>query len=431
MQAKNAAWWAALTAPSANWQYGVDVLAADEQTPLEDTTLFDLFASDRLVPDSSQIDLDTSATTHRKFTVQLRNSDGRYLPGPAGYASGGHGSPTALGLAWLSARYRPWIALSTGYSISPAGVVTLTYDTTYLGIYVLSQPEMLVYSYGGVATLTLLDKSALLAKPNLITNATLPTYTAAGGHTAGGFLAGTPFTTVMQTLASSGGIPAVAQQIDPNALTLAEDYTIVEGDDWWTHLQAIAASLSWVCYFDSIGKLRVRADPTTVNLPSVLTLAPGAGSIMSEVDRQTDYTQTYNHMICIGASSKRTGTVRGEAEVQDPANPYYKGNIGDRICYVGKDGKLNDKSPDPNLATTAMATTKAGVYLARHLGQLDQIVVSGRNIPAVEPYDRVTLTVPQAGINMDAMLTANTWRLGHQSGGGMQATYSRWYGVGG
>lgn len=437
MQSKSTSWWTALHANVTNWTYGVDLLAADEQTPLENTALTDQFASDRLMPGQSEIDLDTSAKTHRKFTLQLRNSDGRYLPGPSGYASGGAGSPTARGLVWLDVRFRPWIALATGYSVSASGAVSLTYEKTYLGIYVLSQPEMQALAYGGIAILNLLDKSALLCAPNRISSNTyIPTYTATGGKSAAGYPAGYSLTAAISDLIvhayANLGISGAAARvnIEPNSLTLPDDYPIAEGDDFWTHIQAIAATCNFVTYFDSLGQFHARTNPLAVtNLPSTYTFKPGPHSIISQVDRQTDFTNTYNHFVVLGGSSK-TGTIRGEATIQDPSNPYYWKKIGDRLCFVGSGGKLNDTTPDPTISSVDQANTLAQTYLAAYLGQQEQVQVTGRNIPALEPYDRCTINVAGVGTAMDFMLTSCTWRLGHDQGGGMQATFDRWYTVG-
>lgn len=433
MQAKSSTWWSALQAHVANWTYGVDLLAADEQTSLENTSIYDQFASDRLMPGQSEIDLDTSAKTHRKFTLHLRNSDGRYLPGPSGFASGGQGSPTATGLTWLNVRFRPWIALATGYSVSASGAVSLTYDRTYLGIYVLTQPEMQVLAYGGIAILSLLDKSTLLCKPNLISSNTyIPTYTATGGKSAAGYPAGYSLTAAIDDLISHAyanlGISGAAARvsIEPNGLTLPNDYPITEGDDFWTHIQAIAASCGFVAYYDSLGAFVCKQNPLTINAPSAYTFKPGPRSIISKVDRQTDFSNTFNHFAVLGGSSKH-GLVRGEASVQDPSNPYHRDRIGDRLCFVGSGGKLGDLTPDPNVASIAQAQVLAQTYLAAHLGEQEQVQVAGRNIPALEPYDRCTLIVPGAGLAMDFLLTSCTWRLGHDQGGGMQATFNRWY----
>lgn len=424
MQTKSAAWFSALTAGSVEWRYGIDILAADEQTPLENPLVYDASAPDRLVPKSAQIQLDVQARTHRQFSLNLRSSDGRYLVGPAGFPSGGAGSPTANGLVWYSARYRPWIDLMTGFDANGDKV----YDRTYLGVFVLTNPVTQVRSVGTQTQINLLDKSTLLCKPYLITSATLPTFNK-GGHTVGGYAKGATFDGVMSSLATKGGIPANKQNFSPSTLTLPADYSIQEGTEWWQHLQALAGSMAHVIYFDGTGNLVRRPDPLLAVTPSAYTFADGPLSIISEVDRKTDLTATYNHIIAQGASNT-SALVRGEAQVNDPGNPYHKNQIGERVCYVGKDGKLNDMTPDPAIGTAAQAQTRAQQVLARSIGQQESVTIKGRNIPALEPYDRVTVAVNDAGLNLDFSIDKITWPLHHDSGGAMQLECSRWFVIG-
>ncbi len=417
MQTVTAAYTSALLASGVEWQYGLDLLAVDEATPLE-TSTYNMNASDRLIDASASVILDITAKTHRSFQLTLRNGDGRYLPGAKGSVSGGAGSQVATGLVWYNVRYRPWMRLRTGFD----GSGNKQWTKTYLGIYVLTQPSTQVKATGATVGLTLLDKSSLRCKPVLISNTTLPTFIQ-NGHTVGGYASGSTFDSVMHDLATKGGIPANKHVFTPSSLTLPANYTINEGTEFWTHLQALAGSMAHVLYFDGTGNLIRRPTPLLTNAPPVWTFAPGPQSIISDVKRISDLRNTYNHIIVIGGSAQ-TGTFRGEAQVVDPGNPYYKGNIGDRIVYVGKGGKLNDMTPDPSIGSVPQAQSRAQMILATHVGQQESITVANRNIPVLEPYDRVTVAVPQAGLNMDFMVQKMTWNLAHS---GMSIDATRWY----
>lgn len=421
MQSKSAAWWTALQSASVEWRYGLDILDEDEFTPLEDPTAYDMSAQDRLVDATGSISVDVTAKSQRTFTLQLRNSDGRYIPGPAGYPSGGAGSPVAQGLIWYNARFRPWIDMRVGFDATGKKV----WDRTYLGMFVLAQPQMQTQDVGSQAALNLIDKSALLCKPNLITDATLPTFTK-NGHTVGGYASGSTVDAAMIDLATSAGIPVGKQHFEPSSATLPADYAISEGTEWWEHLQALAGSIAHVLYFDSQGNLVRQSDPTLGNAPSVFTFAPGPLSITTTNTRTTDLSNTYNSVIVIGASTT-TATVRGTASVTDPGNPYHADTIGTRVVYIGKDGKLDDMTPDPMIGTTGAANTVAGVALARHVGQQELITLRCRNIPALEPYDRVTVNIPQSGLNLDMLVTQMTWNLAHDQ---MEVDGARWFAVG-
>lgn len=411
MQQKSSAYWTALQASSAEWNYGLDILQSDESTLLLD-------ASQYLVESSASVQLDVTQPTHRSFRLTLRNTSGIFLPGIAGSPSGGSGSTLASGYVWYNVRYRPWIDLRTGYDSSGNKI----FDRTYLGIYVLSQPETDVKVDGTVTGLTLLDKSALLTKPFLITNSTLPTFTK-NGHTVGGYASGSTFDAIMHDLATRGGIPAGKHLFTPSLLTIPADYTITEGSQFWEHLQALAGSMAHVLYFDGIGNLVRKPTPLLTNSPSVWTFAPGQSSITSEAKRTSDFHNTYNHVIVVGGSAQ-TGTVRGEAQVSDPSNPYHANYIGDRIVYVGKDGTLNDMTPDPSIGSVAQAQNRAQMILAQHVGEQENITISSRNIAPLEPYDRVTVAIPLAGLNLDFMAQKVTWNLAHS---GMTLNATRWY----
>lgn len=433
MQSQSAAYFTAYTGASVGWRYGVDILASDEHTPLEDTSLQDMFAADRLVDGQAQVVLDTTQPTHRRFTMQLRNADGRYLPGPSGYASGGSGTSTATGLVWFTARYRPWVDLQVGNSSSGAP----TYERTYLGMFVLTQPEVQVgtqYSAAQARTvLTLMDKSTLFQKPYRITNAQLPTYTL-GGHTVGGYASGYNVVSAIADLASKAASVngfTLRTAFTPSSATLPVDYSIKEGNDYWTHMQALAASIQYTLYFDHKGTLVARPDPLTTNAPKVWTFAPGSSSTMSALDRVVDLSQTFNHIICVGAGSKKAGTVRGEAYVSDPTSPYHANKIGDRIAYVGKDLKLvASAAADALIGTQAQAQAVAQLALARHVGQLESMSIQARNLPALEPFDRVVVNSSQVGVNLDYLASQITWKFQHTQGGSMSLGLSRWFTVG-
>ncbi len=411
MQQKSSSYWTSVQASSAEWNYGVDILQSDESTLMLD-------ASSYLVESSSSVSLDTTQPTHRALKLTLRNSSGIFLPGIAGSPSGGSGSTTASGYVWYNVRYRPWIDLRTGYDSSGNKI----FDRTYLGIFVLSQPETDVKVDGTLTALTLLDKSALLTKPFLITNSTLPTFTK-NGHTVGGYASGSTFDSVMHDLATRGGIPAAKHLFTPSTLTIPADYSIAEGSQFWDHLQALAGSMAHVIFFDGAGNLVREPTPLLTNSPSVWTFAPGPQSIISEIKRTTDLHETYNHIIVVGGSAQ-TGTYRGEAQVSDPSNPYHQNYIGDRIVYVGKDGKLDDQTPDPSIGSIAQADARAQMILAQHVGQQESVTITSRNIPALEPFDRVTVNVSLAGLNLDFMAQKITWNLAHN---GMTIDATRWY----
>lgn len=365
--------------------------------------------------------LDVTSASARGFTCTLRSSDGRYLPGAAGFPSGGVGSPTATGLIWYGTRFRPWMDLRVGTDAQLQPI----YDRTYLGIFVLVSPEMQVTVSGGVVALTLLDKSALLQKPFRITASALPTYTT-GGHSAGGYAAGSTFDSVMTDLATRAGVPAGKLNFTPSTLTLPQDYPITEGSEWWTHLTALAASMSHVLYFDALGTLVRRPDPTSLATPSAYTFSadPSTGVIIT-ANRKTDLASTYNHVIVLGASSSGD-LYRGEATVQDASSPYHSNQIGDRVVYVGQNG-FDDLTPDPTIGSSGQATTKAQVTLAQTLGQMETFDLTARNNPAFEAYDRITVNLDQAGSQLDAILRRATWNLDNT---GMTLEATRWFAAG-
>jgi len=412
----------ALVAADARWRAGVDLLASDEVTPLETGGVYDLTAADRMLPGSASVALDTTQAVMRTLTLALRTSDGRYLPGALGYPSGGGGSPTATGLTWFNVRYRPWLDLATGFNTDGSRMWT----RTYLGIFVLTQPSVQVVVTGAVAQLTLTDKSALLQKPYRLTAANLPTYTASGGHTAGGYAAGTSVDTAMLDLAQRGGIPTARLHFDPTTTTLPGDYAVAEGDEPWTHLRTLAGTLGHILYFDATGNLVRRANPLALNTPPVWTFIPGPLCTVAALTRSTDFSNTFNHIIVCGGSSA-TALVRGEATVTDASSPYHANALGDRVTFWGQNG-LGDMTPDPTIGSVAAAQAQAQLLLAQHLGQQETIQLQGRTLPTLAPYDRITVDVPQAGLATDAQLTQLTIPLA--TNGAMTLTAAKWLQVG-
>jgi len=413
----------ALTMPGVVWNAGIDLLAADEATPLEPGGAYDLTAADRMLPGSATMTLDVSMTTLRTLSFSLRTSDGRYLPGAAGAPSGGAGSPLATGLTWFGVRYRPWLDVQVG---AQPGSGAPLWQRTFLGVYVLTQPQITLNPQQSLAQLTLGDKSVLLLKPYVLTASNLPQYTASGGHAASGYAKGSTFDEAMRDMATRGGVPAGRLHFEPSAMTLPDDYAVVEGDEPWVHLQTLAAAMPHVCYFDALGNLVRRQNPLAVNTPSVWTFAPGPLATVGQVQRTTDFTSTYNHIIVLGGSSS-TQLWRGEAQLNDASSPYHMNEIGDRITFWGQNG-LGDLTPDPTIGSTAAAQAKAAVLLAQHLGQQEAIQIQCRTLPQLAPYDRITAQLAGAGLNTDAQVTQATITL--DTTGQMTLTGAKWIAVG-
>jgi hypothetical protein len=421
MQQKSNAWWTALRSSVVDWRYGLDILADDEQTLLEDPTIFDQNATDQLMPGSGYVQLDVTAAHTRSLQVSLRNTNNRYLPGPAGFPSGGAGSPIATGLVWYDVRYRPWISMRTGFDVAGNKI----WDYTYLGIFVLTSPDTQIKANGSQIVLTLLDKSALLSAPYLVQSSSMPLYSS-GGIDVGGYASGILFDDAMHDAATNAGVNADQQLFEPSTLTLPTDYAITEGMEWWTVLSDLASSMSHVIYFDAAGNLVRHSDPRLINAPSRYTYAPGPTSIISSIERKGNFSTTYNHVIVLGGSST-TPDYRGEAQVTDPSSPYHANQIGDRLVFVGKDGKLNDMTPDPNIGTQQQADDSAASYLAQFVGEQEAITIMGRNVPCFDAYDRFTVNVPLSGLNTDFLVQKCKWNLDNT---GMQLDSVKWFTVG-
>jgi hypothetical protein len=241
-------------------------------------------------------------------------------------------------------------------------------------------------------------------------------------------VAGSLVDTAMLDLAVRGGIPAARTHFEPTTATLPGDYAVAEGDEPWTHLTTLAATLGHVLYFDAQGALVRRANPLALNTPPVWTFTPGPLCTVAQAQRQTDFTNTFNHIIVVGGGSA-TALVRGEATVTDPASPYHAQQIGDRVTFWGQNG-LGDMTPDPTIGTTAAAQAQASLLLAQHLGQQESVQLQGRPLPTLAPYDRITVQMPQAGLMTDAQVTQLTIPLDTSSSGGMSLTAAKWLMVG-
>jgi hypothetical protein len=216
---------------------------------------------------------------------------------------------------------------------------------------------------GGV-TLSIVDRSARVAEDRLLA----PTQVGGGS------------TTVVQAITAlvQDAFPAVVVVDKTGSSAIAPVLDIDK--DRWAAVEQLADSIAAECFFDQVGQLVVRPQPTLAD-PTVWVVGTGrSGVLVRRSDEQTR-DLVYNAVVASGARTDgTTAPVTVTVTDSDPASPTYWG---------GPFGKKPRFYSSPLLTTTLQATTAAQALLERVRGMQASVSLEALCNPALEAGDVV------------------------------------------
>ncbi|GAA1961816.1 hypothetical protein GCM10009754_36120 [Amycolatopsis minnesotensis] len=153
----------------------------------------------------------------------------------------------------------------------------------------------------------------------------------------------------------------------------------------WDAVEKLADSLGGEAFFDPVGRLVVRPQPT-LNQNPVWTVRTGNGGNLLSVKDKLSREQVYNRVV---ASGQRTdGVPAVYATATDTTSPAY---------YGGPFGKKPRFYTSELLTTVAQCQTTADSLLQRVRGIATQVEVELLVNPALDAGDVITVADPEAG----------------------------------
>ena len=154
--------------------------------------------------------------------------------------------------------------------------------------------------------------------------------------------------------------------------------TSTSGDPW-ADACALAEAHGYILMFDADGVAVLRTQPTAATVP-VFSFAPGATALMTERDRETKLTDTYNGVIATGEGPEIATPIRAEAWDEDPTSPTYRYGLFGQVPYLYSSSLLT---------TQAKAQAAADARLAQLLGRSTSLSWSQIVHPGLAPLDVV------------------------------------------
>jgi hypothetical protein len=213
---------------------------------------------------------------------------------------------------------------------------------------------------GGV-TLSIVDRSARVAEDEL-----LAPMQVGGGST-----------TVVQAITAlvQDAFPAVVVVDLTGSSAIAPVLDIDK--DRWAAVEKLADSIAAECFFDQVGRLVVRPQPTLAD-PTVWVVSTGPRGVLVEREDQQSRDLVYNAVVVSGARTDGTPPVTVTVTDSDPASPTYWG---------GPFGKKPRRYASPLITTTSQATTTAQALLERVRGMQASVDLRALCNPGLEAGD--------------------------------------------
>ena len=163
----------------------------------------------------------------------------------------------------------------------------------------------------------------------------------------------------------------------------------IERARWADGVEKLADSIGAEAFFDQIGRLVTRPQPT-LDDPPAWRIATGNGGNMLQVNEIQTRDQVYNKIVFSGQRADGTDPVYGVAVDTEPGSP---------TRWGGPFGRKSRFYTSPLMTTEDQCEAAAMAQLQRARGVSASIVMKAVPNPALEPGDVVTIVDEDAGEN--------------------------------
>ena len=208
--------------------------------------------------------------------------------------------------------------------------------------------------------------------------------------------AGTNYATAIHDLVDAG-VPGLTYRFAATMFTTPQLVFQAQGDRWEA-ARGMAKSIGCELYFNGVGELVLRAEPTFGATP-LWTISDGEGGVLVGAVLSLDRAPAYNRVIATGENTGNVTVPRGVWTDDNPGSPtYYFGGFGHKPRFYASSFITTDEQAAS--AAAAIGTAQQGV--ARSL--------SFETVPnsSMRPGDLLLVRRPAMGVNEVHMLDSMT-----------------------
>lgn len=172
----------------------------------------------------------------------------------------------------------------------------------------------------------------------------------------------------------------------------------IERARWADGVEKLADSIGAEAFFDQLGRLVMRLQPT-LDDPPVWRISTGNGGNLLQVDEMQTREQVYNKIVFSGQRADGTDPVYGTAVDLDPDSP---------TRWDGPFGKKPRFYTSPLMTAVGQCQDAAAAQLEKARGVSASIVMKTTPNPALEPGDVVTNIDEEAGASVQILDKVST-----------------------
>lgn len=197
--------------------------------------------------------------------------------------------------------------------------------------------------------------------------------------------AGTNYATAIQALIDDG--VSGLEYLFPSTTYTTPLLTFSAQDDRWTAAQSMASSIGMDLFFDGLGRVVMRPEPTFATDP-VWSVAEAVNMVAVNVGMSRR--PAVNRVVAFSTNASLTDQYRGVATDDDPSSPtYYSGPFGPQVEFFAS----------PLLASDAQCATAAQTVLNRKRGIAASLSFAALPDVRVECGDVVAVTREALGLS--------------------------------
>src|SRR4051812_34916396 len=165
-------------------------------------------------------------------------------------------------------------------------------------------------------------------------------------------------------------------------------YGLQQGTDPWQDIQEVSAAVGFESFFDARGVFTFRPVPDPRYGIPVWSFDDTDAPSIVEAKRQLSDEQTFNDIVVVGQSSSSQNPVSAEAYDDDPSSPTY---------IRGPYGRVSQRVTFSLITKQDQAQDAANATLFNSLGAAETVTIVVVPMPALEPGDVISVTVPETG----------------------------------
>lgn len=163
-------------------------------------------------------------------------------------------------------------------------------------------------------------------------------------------------------------------------------YGLNQGTDPWQDIQELSAAIGYESFFDARGVFVFRPVPDPRFGIPVWSFDDTDNPAIVDAKRQLSDEMTFNDIVVVGQGTGTQNPVSAEAFDDDPSSPTY---------INGPYGRVSQRVPFSLVTTQAQAQDAANAFLYNSLGAAETVTIVVVPMPALEPGDVISVTVPE------------------------------------